>query len=256
MYDQRRTNRIEYVVDKITESERKQFRELISNLEKKLRASEREVLELRRNNRKEEIEIPPDDVLVMRIHNLENAIAREKAAHEKDVEELQDRLDVACEINAQLRNRYEDDDRRSQEIADRHVDILATLMAAYPFTPTEDLAFEIGLPVQRIRYVAEAFNVLKSKEKRDEAREYLRKQQIELVDRRGGDQGKYNPRTRQIEKIDKKGNVLATYKSIVDAANRTGCSSTTVKKYCQSKKTTYMKDGITFRYKDNENQNS
>lgn len=200
--------------------------------------------------------VPSDDVLVQRICTLRDTIDREREAHAKEVADLKDRLDVACEINAQLRNRYEDDDRRSQEIADRHVDILATLMAAYPFTPTEDLAFEIGLPVQRIRYVAEAFNVMKSKEKRDEAREYLRKQQIELIDRRGGDQGKYNPRTRQIEKIDKKGNVLATYKSIVDAANRTGCSSTTVKKYCQSKKTTYMKDGITFRYKDNENQNS
>lgn len=199
---------------------------------------------------------PSDDVLVQRICLLRDTIDREREAHAREVAELKDRLDVACEINAKLRNSYEDDDRRSEEIADRHVDILATLMAAYPFTPTEDLAFEIGLPVQRIRYVAEAFNVLKSKEKREEAREYLRKQQIELVDRRGGDQGNHKPRTRQVEKIDKKGKVLASYKSIVDAANRTGCSSKTIQKYCLSKKTIYMKDGITFRYKENENQNS
>lgn len=217
---------------------------------------EKENEQLRKALKEKEETAPPDDVLVQRICSLRDTLDKERDEHAKEVAELQDRLDVACEINAQLRNRYEDDNRRSQEIADKHIDILATLMAAYPFTPTEDLAFEIGLPVQRIRYVADAFNVMKSKEKRDEAREYLRKQQIELVDRRGGDQGKYNPRTRQIEKIDKKGNVLATYKSIVDAANRTGCSSTTVKKYCQSKKTTYMKDGITFRYKENENQNS
>ena len=193
--------------------------------------------------------VPSDDVLVQRICSLRDTIDREREAHAKEVADLKDRLDTACEINAKLRNRYEDDDRRSQEIADRHVDILATLMAAYPFTPTEDLSFEIGLPAQRIRYVAEAFNVMKSKEKREEARDYLRKQQIELVDRRGGDQGHHYMRA--VEKVSKKGRVLATYRSVADAASRSGFSTTTIQKYCQAKdEKKYTSEGFTFRYKE------
>lgn len=199
---------------------------------------------------------PSDDVLVQRICSLRDTLDREREAHAKEIDDMKYRLDVACEVNAKLRQHNEEVDRRSQEIADKHIDILATLMCLYPYTPDKDLAFEFGLPADRIRYAAAALGAIKSHEARAEAREYLRKQQIELVERRGGDQGHYNPRTRQIEKVDRKGKVLATYKSIVDAANRTGCSSTTVKKYCQSKKTIYMKDGITFRYKENENQNS
>ena len=199
---------------------------------------------------------PSDDVLVQRICSLRDTIDKEREAHSKEVEDLKYRLDVAMEINTKLRQHNEEVDRRSQEIADNHIDILATLMAAYPFTPDKDLEFEFGIPVPRIRDTARVLGQIKSPEARAEAREYLQKQHLELIQRRGGDQGNHKPRTRQVEKVDKKGKVLASYKSIVDAANRTGCASKTIQKYCSSEKTIYMKDGITFRYKDNENQNS
>ena len=256
MYDQRQSNRVEYRTDRMSEEERWRFRQRIAELERRLNRSELECLKLRDKIGKEEAETPPDDVLVMRIESLEAQLERERKAHRIEVEELKERIDVALEINAKLRNRPATDNGRSQEIADNHIDILAPLMAAYPFTPDKDLEFEFGIPVPRIRDTARVLGQIKSPEARAEAREYLQKQHRELIQRRGGDQGNHKPRTRQVEKVDKKGKVLASYKSIVDAANRTGCTSKTIQKYCLSEKTIYMKDGITFRYKDNENQNS
>lgn len=217
---------------------------------------EKENEQLRKALKEKEETAPPDDVLVQRICTLRDTIDKEREAHAKEVEDLKDRLDVAMEINTKLRQHNDEVDRRSQEIADNHIDILATLMAAYPFTPDKDLEFEFGIPSYRIRDTARMLGQIKSPEARAEAREYLQKQHRELIQRRGGDQGNHKPRTRQVEKVDKKGKVLASYKSIVDAANRTGCASKTIQKYCLSEKTIYMKDGITFRYKDNENQNS
>lgn len=256
LYDQRSSNRVEYRTDRMSEEERQRFRQRIAELERRLNRSESECLKLREKIGKEEAETPPDDVLVMRIESLEAQLERERKAHRIEVEELKERIDVALEINAKLRNRPAIDNGPSQEIADKHIDILATLMCLYPFTTDKDLEFEFGIPIPRIRDTARVLGQIKSPEARAEAREYLHKQHRELIQRRGGDQGNHKPKTRQVEKVDKKGKVLASYKSIVDAANRTGCTSKTIQKYCLSEKTIYMKDGITFRYKDNENQNS
>lgn len=192
IYDQRRSNRIEYVTDKMTESERRQFREHISNLETKLRNSEHEVLNLHRKLQKEEFELPPDDVLVDKIERLQCELARERADRKREVEELNERIDVALEINAKLRRMAASDNghRQSQVIADEHIDILATLMSLYPFTPDKDLVYEFGIPVDRIRETARVLGVIKSSDARREAVEYLRKQHIEFIQRRGGDQTK------------------------------------------------------------------
>ena len=191
IYDQRRSNRIEYVTDKMTESERRQFREHISNLETKLRNSEHEVLNLHRKLQKEEFELPPDDVLVAKIERLQCELARERADRKREVDELKERIDVALEINAKLRV-AKDREPISQNIADRHVDILASLMALYPFTPDKDLVLEFNIPVDRIRDLARILGVVKSTEARREAVEYLRKQHIEFIQRRGGYQTKVN----------------------------------------------------------------
>ena len=233
-----------------------------SNLRWQVQQLQSEVHRLKQKNKKlreeskQPAEVPDDDVLVRRIIKLQEQIEKEREAHAKELDDLKDRLDTAMEINTKLRQHNDEVDRRSQEIADNHIDILATLMAAYPFTTDKDLEFEFGIPVPRIRDTARVLGQIKSPEARAEAREYLQKQHLELIQRRGGYQGNHKPRTRQVEKVDKKGKVLASYKSIVDAANRTGCNSKTIQKYCLSEKTIYMKDGITFRYKDNENQNS
>lgn len=190
MYDQRPSNRVEYRTDKMSEEERRRFRQRIAELERRLNRSESECLKLREKIGKEEAETPPDDVLVMRIESLEAQLERERKAHRIEVEELKERIDVALEINAKLRNRPVTDNGRSQEIADKHIDILATLMCLYPFTTDKDLVFEFGIPADRIREVAKVLGVIKSKEARQEAIEYMRKQHIEFVERRGGDQTK------------------------------------------------------------------
>ena len=250
IYDQRRSNRIEYVADKITDDERRQFQQLISNLKERLRRSENEVLELRRKDRQEESEIPSDDVLVQRIILLRNDLEKERQAHAQDVQELKERLDTALEINAKLRRHNDDRDNISQHIADYHIDILATLMALYPFTPDKDLEYEFGIPANRIRDTAKVLGQIKSPEARREAVDYLKRQHIEMIQRRGGDRGNHT-NIKVVEKVARNGRVVATFDSAKDAADAYGWTDKTIREYCQdySKKRRYTKEGYTFRYK-------
>lgn len=250
IYDQRPSNRVAFQTDRMTEKDRRKYENKIDTLEIKLANNHHEVLQLREKIRElqasEDERIPSDDVLVRRIASLQRELEAEKAAHKKEVEEMQYRLDGALEINAKLRMGIKDYDHRSEEIADKHIDILATLMSLYPFTPDGDLEMEFGLPRTKIKYVAQVLGGIKSKEARQEAVEYLAKQDRELIERRGGDQGTHI--TKHVEKVSKKGKVLATYKSAADAAHRTGYSVKTIQTYC--KKHTPTKDGFTFRYKE------
>ena len=200
---------------------------------------------------KEDEQTPSDDVLVRRIITLQNELEAEKAAHRKEVEELQYRLDGALEVNAKLRMGIKDTDHRSEEIADKHIDILATLMSLYPFTPDGDLEMEFGLPRNKIKYVAQVLGGIKSKEARQEAVEYLAKQDRELIQRRGGAQP--NHFTKPVEQVAKNGRVINTFVSTTEAMEATGYDQTTVRKYCQRfnnrKERIYTKEGFTFRYK-------
>ena len=250
IYDQRRSNRIEYVTDKITDDERRQFRQLINNLEERLRRSENEVLELRRKDRQEESEIPSDDVLVQRIILLRNDLEKERQAHAQDVQELKERLDTALEVNAKLRRNNDERDKISQHIADYHVDILATLMALYPFTPDKDLEYEFGIPANRIRDTAKVLGQIKSPEARRDAVDYLKRQHIEMIQRRGGDRGNHT-NIKVVEKVARNGRVVETFDSAKDAAAAYGWTDKTIREYCQdySKKRRYTKEEYTFRYK-------
>ena len=192
IYDQRPSNRVEYRTDRVSEEERWKYRQRIAELESRLSRKESECLKLREKLGKQETETPPDDVLVMRIESLEAQLQRERADRKREVEELKERIDVALEINAKLRKKTAPEIGHSQEIADKHVDILASLMALYPFTPDKDLVLEFNIPVDRIRDLARILGVVKSTEARREAVEYLRKQHIEFIQRRGGNQTKGN----------------------------------------------------------------
>lgn len=255
LYDQRPSNRVEYRTDKMSEEERQRFRQRIAELEMRLNRSESECLMVRQKIVKEEAETPPDDVLVAKIEHLQGELSRERADRKKEVEELNLRLDAAIEALNDTHRNYIDAAERERRLSnsDDMIDVLATLVNLYPFTTDKDLSFEFGIKIEQVRYIAKILKLSKSAEARHEAADYLRRQHIEFIQRRGGDQGNHKPRTRQVEKVDKKGKVLASYKSIVDAANRTGCSSKTIQKYCLSEKTIYMKDGITFRYKKDDN---
>ena len=192
MYDQRPSNRVEYRTDKMSEEERWKYRQRIAELESRLSRKESECLKLREKLGKQETETPPDDVLVMRIESLEAQLQREREDRKREVNDLKERIDVALEINAKLRKKTAPEIGHSQEIADKHVDILASLMALYPFTPDKDLVLEFNIPVDRIRDLARILGVVKSTEARREAVEYLRKQHIEFIQRRGGNQTKGN----------------------------------------------------------------
>lgn len=190
VYDQRPSNRVAYATDKMSDDERERYKQRISKLEGRIARAQHECENLRyrlKNEKTVEVRVPSDDALCQRIRLLESALDDEKAKHAKDVDDLNYRIDVAMEINAKLRHRQEPM-KRSQDIVDDHIDILATLMALFPFTPDDDLFLEFGIPKERLRYVAQVFNVMKSKSERDAAREYLMKQKLQLVDRRGGNQ--------------------------------------------------------------------
>ena len=255
VYDQRPSNRVEFRTDEMTEKERRKYENKIDTLEIKLANSNHEILQLRNNLRelqaKEDEQTPSDDVLVRRIISLQNELEAEKAAHRKEVEDLQYRLDGALEVNAKLRMGIKDTDHRSEEIADKHIDILATLMSLYPFTPDGDLEMEFGLPRNKIKYVAQVLGGVKSKEARQEAVEYLAKQDRELIQRRGGAQP--NHFTKPVEQVAKNGRVINTFVSTTEAMEATGYDQTTVRKYCQRfnnrKERIYTKEGFTFRYK-------
>lgn len=255
IYDQRPSNRVEFRTDEMTEKERRKYENKIDTLEIKLANSNHEILQLRNNLRelqaKEDEQTPSDDVLVRRIISLQNELEAEKAAHRKEVEDLQYRLDGALEVNAKLRMGIKDTDHRSEEIADKHIDILATLMSLYPFTPDGDLEMEFGLPRNKIKYVAQVLGGVKSKEARQEAVEYLAKQDRELIQRRGGAQP--NHFTKPVEQVAKNGRVINTFVSTTEAMEATGYDQTTVRKYCQRfnnrKERIYTKEGFTFRYK-------
>ena len=253
VYDQRHSDRVEIRESEMSQQLKRYYQKRIEELETKVTKLdyERSMLRSKLDKLKEiDPEQDSDDVLVQRICTLRNELAKEKEAHKKDVEDLNYRLDVAMDINASLRHRIDDEERKSQEIADRHVDILASLMALYPFTPTEDLSFEFGLPPNRISYVATALKVVKSKDERDQAREYLQKQGLQLVERRGGDQGNY-PDAKPVEKVGKYGRLIKSYDSLKAAARDNGLCAETVRDHCNryhKANKLFIKDGYTFRF--------
>ena len=229
-----------------------EYKQRIKILERQLSKKQNECQELREEIEKIKKERPLDNVLVQRIFSLKRQLNQEQKAHAKDVKELQERIDVACEINAKLRHHNEESDRRSQEIADKHIDILATLMCLYPFTPDKDLEFEFGLSGPRIRFAAEALGVIKSPEARREAADYLKRQHIDFIERRGGDQGNHSATSKKIEKVAKNGRIIKTYDSIQDAADDNSCCRDSIKKHCYNfnKKRSYNRDGYTFKFKE------
>ena len=255
VYDQRPSNRVEYRTDKITEEERRKYENKIYNLEVKLSNANHEVLMLREKLREsqanEDDRTQSDDVLIRKIYHLESELAKEQAAHKDDVRVYQERIDAVLEVNETLRHGIEDRDKHSREIADRHIDILATCLSLYPFTPDKDLEFEFGIPRDKISMVARILGVAKSKEARQKAVEYLAKQDRELIQRRGGAQP--NHFTKPVEQVAKNGRVINTFVSTTEAMEATGYDQTTVRKYCQRfnnrKERIYTKEGFTFRYK-------
>jgi len=250
IYDQRPSDRVEYRTDHISEEERSRYRRRIAELENRLSKSEAECLNLRKKLESISNGLPEDDVLVAKIEHLQIELDNKRKGRKQEVDDLKERLSVAMEINAKLRC---DTGREtvSQEIADRHVDILASLMALYPFTPDKDMELEFNIPAGRIREVARVLGVIKSPEARREAREYLQRQHIEFIQRRGGNQGNF-PMSKPVEKISRNGRVIQTYDTITEAEEDTKHAAETIRNMCKAydTKRRYTKEGYTFRFRD------
>ena len=246
LYDQRPSNRVEH----ISEEERSRYRRRIAELENRLSRSEAECLNLRKKLNSISDRSPEDDVLVAKIEHLQIELDNERKGRKQEVDDLKERLSVAMEINAKLRC---DTGREavSQEIADRHVDILASLMALYPFTTDKDLVLEFNIPADRIREVARVLGVVKSPEARREARQYLQRQHVEFIERRGGNQGNF-PISKPVEKMSRNGRVIQTYDTIKEAEEDTGHAAKTIRNMCKDydTKRKYTKEGYTFRFRE------
>lgn len=193
---------------------------------------------------------PDDDILVRRIESLKAQLVQERKAHEQEVDELKWRLDAITDIaNGRNRKLYEDEtDGHYIGVTDDSLDVLFTLINDYSISNDTDIAEEYGIPLNFIKNLAKMLKLAKSPDERRDARERLKRHNIEIVERRGGNHGNH-PKTKAVEKVNKDGKVLATYKSVADAASRNGCCYETIKKYCNSKNPRYTNGGLTFRYK-------
>ena len=205
-------------------------------------------------------ETPPDDVLVMRINDLRLQLETEREAHRKEVEKLKWRIDsLLDEVNNRHRLIYEDETEGHYiGVTDNTLDVLFTLINEYPIATDKDLSEEYGISMASLKYIAKILRLAKNPEQRREARERLKRHNIDLIERRGGDQGNH-VNVKPVQKMAKYGRVLKTYDSIKQAAEDTGMAYKTIQEHCaiyHTSKKRFTKEGFTFRYKDNENKNS
>ena len=252
VYDQRHSDRVEIRESEMSQQLKRYYQKRIEELEAKVTKLdyERSVLRGRLDKLKEtDPESEPDDVLVQRICSLRNELDKEKEAHKKDVDDMNYRIDtILDELNGNHEYCY-DDHRHVQDLAinDEMFDVRFTFINLYPITSDRDLAFEFGITKAQVKTIANILKMAKSSEARREAADYLQRQQRELIQRRGGNQG--NHFTRPVEKVAKNGRVIATYSSVSEAAEMNGFVENTITKHCNGKIKGYATDGYKYRYK-------
>ena len=113
-------------------------------------------------------------------------LTAEIAAHRREVDELKWRLEAVTDI-ANERGRCRDETKvRKIAVTDDLFDVLFTFINLYPYTTDIVLHEEFGISDNKIKALANALRLCKSKEARQAAREYLQRQGLDLVERRGG----------------------------------------------------------------------
>lgn len=254
VYDQRHSDRVEIRESEMSQQLKRYYQKRIEELETKVMKLdyERSMLRSKLDKLKEtDPESEPDDVLVQRICTLRNKLEKEREAHKKDVDDLNYRIDtILGELNG-YRQDYYDANRYAQDLAinDEMFDVLFTFINLYPFTSDRDLAFEFGITKDQVKTIAKILKMVKSPEARREAVDYLQRQHRELIERRGGDQG--NHFMRPVEKVARNGRVVATYKSVSEAADMNNLSPNAINDHCHGNVKGYSKAGYKYRYKNN-----
>lgn len=140
-----------------------------------------------------------------------------------------------------------DDDSVKEVLRDKRTHVLATCMAAYPTTPSKQLAEEFGIDRQLIDQLAKMYGITKSKETRSE----INRQNAMKCKNPFGGRSNYGANKREVEKVTKRGKVVATYESIkaAAAANKTAVSN--IGKRCRGVIHSPLK-GYNYRYKKNK----
>ena len=202
-------------------------------------------------------QVPPeasdDDVLIQRINYLKSELDKEREAHRKEVEELKWRLEAITDIANGRNERLYEDETNGQYIGvtDESLDVLFTLINEYPIAIDSDLTEEYGISMSTLKYIAKVLRLAKSPEQRREARERLRQHNIDIIERRGGDQGNHS-NAKPVDKVGRYGKLIKSYTSIKAAEADCHIAAETIRGHCErypTSKRYFTKDGFTFRYK-------
>lgn len=233
-----------------SDEELRRLRRRIEELESKLSISQIEVRQLRAKA-KEPNTSDTDKQQQAKIKKLENEIIRTRNENLNTIGALRDKVESLQRVNRDLTSRLviakREIELEKATVLDRNIDVFATIMAAFPFTPISKLAKEFEVDRKRIIRDAELCGVEKSTELRAEAKDYLARQGLKLDDDRGGDQG--NHYMRPVEKVARNGRVVATYKSVSEAADMNNLSPNAINDHCHGNVKGYSNAGYKYRYK-------
>ncbi len=233
-----------------SDEELRRLRRRIEELESKLSISQIEVRQLRAKV-KEQSKSDTDKQQQAKINKLESEIIRTRNENLDTIGVLRDKVEALQHVNRDLTSKLATAIREIESgkaaAFDRQMDAFATIMASFPFTPISKLAKEFEVDRKRIIRDAELCGVEKSAELRAEAKDYLARQGLKLDDDRGGDQG--NHFMRPVEKVARNGRVVATYKSVSEAADMNNLSPNAINDHCHGKVKGYSKAGYKYIYK-------
>ena len=233
-----------------SDEELRRLRRRIEDLETKLYLSQNEARELRAKAKEPKVSVINKQQLEY-VKKLEKELTKVRNENLNTIGVLRDEVaalrTVNRDLSAQLAKAQRDIESGMAANFDKQMDAFATIMASFPFTPINKLAKEFEVDRKRIIRDAELCGVEKSAELRAEAKDYLARQGLKLDDNRGGDQG--NHFMRPVEKVARNGRVVATYKSVLEAAEMNNLSHNAINNHCSGKVKGYSNAGYKYRYK-------
>lgn len=141
-------------------------------------------------------------------------------------------------FRVEWRIKAHEDDKVKEILRDKRTHMLATCMALYPTTPTNELAKEFGISRQTIKALASMYDIHKDKGLRSRINRENAKQRHGYA---------WNEKT--IEQVTEAGEVVATYRSAYEAAGALGVSREAIYKRTTGKIEKPLK-GYYFRHKE------
>lgn len=119
-------------------------------------------------------QLPSDDILVRKIIQLKNQLKKEQEEHQKQIDELEWRLNAVIEI-ANERIHKDKNVGRPTAVTDDSLDVLFTLVNEYPFSTDANMAKDFGISIDAVKKIAKVLRLAKSPKARREAKERLQK---------------------------------------------------------------------------------